>query len=108
MMLSYYRINQVPPMFTVVPHPQEAEYLNDIRAYDAQNLAWYGVRAKGKRNGERDFLYPNEKTRQNSDYNSNESSVNEEEENEIFEFPEGRYGTYLSSEIPHVYFLIII
>lgn len=71
LLLRAYRNNKVPQPFASVPLPQEVEYLNDIRVYDTQQLAWHGVRARGKPAGKRG------------------SGV--EEDNEIME-PEGRYG----------------
>lgn len=52
---SLRRVSMAPPLFTAEPTQEEVEFLNDIRAYDTQNLAWYGVRARGKKNGERDL-----------------------------------------------------
>lgn len=84
----------MPPLFTVEPHPDEVEFLSDLRAYDTQNLAWYGIRARGKKNGERDVLYP-EGAEAGTD--KNKERKKDESEEELFEFPEGRYGKLISS-----------
>lgn len=65
----YVRLNQVPQPFTSVSLAHEVEYCNDIRAYDLDNTSWHGIKARGK-----------------NEYNSEE----------INQFPEGRYGSYLS------------
>jgi hypothetical protein len=67
------------------PHEDEVEFLSDIRAYDTQNLAWYGVRARGKKNGERDVLYPG----QSHDEDGGP------EEGGAYQIPEGRYGSHI-------------
>jgi hypothetical protein len=83
------RTNQVPPLFTTEPHEDEVEFLNDIRAYDTQNLAWYGVRARGKKNGERDVLYPGQS------HDADAAEDNGPEDGDAYQMPEGRYGNHI-------------
>jgi hypothetical protein len=42
-----YRNKEVPQPFLSIPQPHELVYLNDILAYDTQNLSWHGLRARG-------------------------------------------------------------
>jgi hypothetical protein len=112
-----YRINQTPPLFTTEPHPDEVEFLNDLRAYDTQNLAWYGIRGRGKKNGERDLLYlrGEDGTELSTEYGVTTGLQGTEPgDTEIFEMPEGRYGesvagdclcVLLSSVLNHVVLL---
>ena len=58
------------------------EFLNDIRAYDTQNLTWYGVRARGK-NGERDLAAEAAAEEEEGSMGSTEQRYLQ---------PEGRYG----------------
>lgn len=39
--------NKVPEPFKAVPVAQDVEYLNDIRMYDCDSLAWHGIKALG-------------------------------------------------------------
>lgn len=86
-MLYHYAIrrNKVPQPFSSVPLPEEVEYLNDIRVYDTQHLAWHGVRARGR----------SQRKEENIHTSSNASGISvqggEEEEGECA-MPEGRYG----------------
>lgn len=78
------RKNKVPQPFSSVPLPEEVEYLNDIRVYDTQHLAWHGVRARGRPKGNEG----------NAGSMSTEEEEIEEDEGAEFSQPEGRYGEY--------------
>lgn len=79
------------------PRPEEVEFLNDLRAYDTQNLAWYGLRARGKRNSEQDLVRGDDLARVDAGHAvpsaiEAEAAGQRTMEAEGFEVPEGRYG----------------
>lgn len=79
---------QVPSPLATIPvttqlDEEDVEYLTDIRVYDTQGLAWYGVRNPGE------------------DQAEGGDGMRRFDEGEILQ-PEGRYGTLNSICVVHI------